>query len=45
MLGKKPKLDNSRLLNVLKIEQVPISKTVVDMAYSLIERKLIKVKN
>lgn len=44
MLGKNAKFDNSRLLNVLKIEQMPISKTVIDMAYSLIEKNIIQKK-
>ena len=44
MLGKKSKFNNSRLINVLKLEKTPINKTIIDMANSLIERNVIKRK-
>ena len=44
MLGIKSSFDNSRLLDVLKIEQISIENTVTDMAYSLIEKGIVKKK-
>ena len=45
MLGKEPKFDNTRLKEVLKIEQ-PLStrQAIVEMAYSMIERGMIEKK-
>ena len=44
MLSKKAQFDNSRLIDTLKVEQVPIKTTVIDMAHSLIERNFIAKK-
>ena len=38
MLGKKFKFENSRLRNVLQIEPIPLKKTIIDMANSMIEK-------
>ena len=45
MLGIKAKFDNSRMKNVLKIEPIELKKTIVDMAYSLIEKNIIKTRS
>lgn len=42
ILGRKPKFDNSRFKNVLKIEPWETKKTVIEMAYSMIERGMVK---
>ena len=41
-LNKECILDNSRMRSVLKIEPHPMKETVLEMAYSLIERGVIK---
>ena len=44
MLGKIAKCDNSRLMNVLRVEPIPINKTIIDMGHSLIERNMVQKK-
>ena len=44
MLGVRSKYDNSRLVNVLKIQPRPLKNTLIDMAYSLIERGIVEKK-
>ncbi len=41
-LGKCINFDNKRMIEVLKIEPEPIQKTLIDMAYSMIEKGKIK---
>jgi len=41
MIGKKPKYDNSRLINELKIEPMNERKALIEMAYSMIEKGFI----
>ena len=41
-LGKCVSFDNKRMIHVLKIEPIPIKKTLIDMAYSMIEKGKIK---
>ena len=44
MLGVRSTYDNSRLINVLGIQPRPLNSTLIDMAYSLIERGIIEKK-
>lgn len=44
MLGVKSNFDNSRMINVLKIEPTNMKDTVVDMAYSMIEKGILPKK-
>jgi hypothetical protein len=44
MLGVTSRYDNSRMKNVLKIEPIGLRSTIVDMAYSLIEKNIIPKK-
>jgi hypothetical protein len=44
MLGVKSGYDNSRMRNVLKIEPTDLKRTIIDMAYSLIEKNIIPKK-
>ncbi len=44
MLGIKTNYDNSRLVNVLKIQPTELKKSLIDMAYSLIERGIVPKK-
>ena len=44
MLGIKTNYDNSRLINVLKIQPTELKKSLIDMANSLIERGIVAKK-
>jgi hypothetical protein len=44
MLGIKTNYDNSRLVNELKIQPTELKKSLIDMAYSLIERGIVPKK-
>lgn len=44
MLGVKTNYDNGRLISVLGIKPIETKKSVIDMAYSLIERGYIPKK-
>lgn len=41
MLGIKSTFDNTRMTTVLGIEPTEVKKSVIDMAYSLIEKNMI----
>ncbi|RNA00909.1 NADPH-dependent aldehyde reductase ARI1-like isoform X1 [Brachionus plicatilis] len=44
MLGIKSSFSNSRMINVLKVEPIALKSTIIDMAYSLIEKGIIAKK-
>ncbi len=44
MLGVRSKYDNSRQVNVLRIQPIPLRRTLVETAYSLIERGIVEKK-
>ena len=41
-IGAKATYDNSRIRNVLKIDPIPMEKSLVDMAYSAVEKGFVK---
>lgn len=41
-LGKNPRFDNTRMLNVLKIEPHDVKSTIIETGYSLIEKGIVK---